>query len=201
MRLIRLKVGVDVFGLILGINEAEDAIATGVVGVLIRNLKEVLRARLQSSGWEGEAVTTPLRGVDGHPVEREAVDDAPAEAEKDRPSVPSRQGEARNDLPAEGCRVRGEVEPQCVADIRDGGGTGGGLDLRQEVAGLGSWSFNGQAHRRILARCGGEGGAPGGQIHLAKPRGCGGARRSPALPNWLPINLMDVRGEVDRPDP
>jgi hypothetical protein len=56
--------------------------------------------------------------------------------------VPSRQGETSNDLPAEGRRVRGEVESKRVADISDGSGTGGGLDLRQEVAGVASWGFN-----------------------------------------------------------
>ena len=61
MRLVRLKVRVDVLVLIFGINEAEDAIATSVVGVLIRHLEEVLGARLQSSGWEGEAIPAPFR--------------------------------------------------------------------------------------------------------------------------------------------
>ena len=61
MRLIRLKVCVDVFGLILGINEAEDAIATSVVGVLKRHLKEVLGAGLESGGWQGEAIPAPFR--------------------------------------------------------------------------------------------------------------------------------------------
>ena len=200
MRLVRLKVGVDVFGLIFRINEAEDAIATGVIGVLIRHLEEVLGARLQSSGWEGQAVTAPLRGVDDHAVQREAVDGAPAEAEEDRPGVPSGKGEACNDVPTEGCRVCHEIKPERVAHIRDSGGTGGGLNLRQEIAGFGSWGFNGQAHRQILARYWGEGGTPGGQINLAEPRRCGGSRRSPALPNRLAIDLMNVSGEVDRPD-
>ena len=61
MRLVRLEVGVDVFGLIFRINEAEDAIATGVVGVLERHLKEVLGARLQPSGWQREAIPVPVR--------------------------------------------------------------------------------------------------------------------------------------------
>ena len=61
MRLVRLKVRVDVLVLIFGINKAEDAIATSVVGVLKRHLKEVLGARLQSGGWQGEAIPVPFR--------------------------------------------------------------------------------------------------------------------------------------------
>ena len=61
MRLVRLKVRVDVLVLIFGINEAEDAIATGVVGVLKRHLKEVFGACLKSGGWQGEAIPVPVR--------------------------------------------------------------------------------------------------------------------------------------------
>jgi hypothetical protein len=52
--------------------------------------------------------------------------------------MPSREGEARNDVPPKGCRVRSEVESKRVAHIRDGGGTGGSLDLRQHISGIGS---------------------------------------------------------------
>ena len=151
-------------------------------------------------GWEGEAIAVPIRRADGYPIEREAVDGASAEAEEDRPSMSSGEGEARNDVPTEGCRVRGEVESERVAHIGNGGGTGGSLNLRQDISGLGSWGFNGQTHRQILARCRGKGGTPGGQIHLAEPRRCGDPRGSPALPDRLPIDLVNVRGEVDRPN-
>ena len=142
MRLVRLKVGVDVFSLIFGIDKAEDAVATGVVGVLIRNFKKVLGTRLQSSGWQSEAIAVPLWRVDDHPVERKAMDGAPAETEEDRSGVPRGKGEACNDLPAEGCGVCGKVESERVANIGNSGGTGGGLDLRQDIAGLSSWGFN-----------------------------------------------------------
>jgi len=128
------------------------------------------------------------------------VDGASAEAEEDWPGVPSGKGEACSDVPTEGCRVRGEIKPERVAHIRDSGGTGGGLNLRQEISGLGSWGFNGQAHRQILAGRWGERRTPSGEINLAEPRRCRGPRRPPALPNRLPIDLMNVSGEVNRPD-
>ena len=90
------------------------------------------------------------------------MDGASAEAEEDRACVPGGESEAGNDLATEGCRVRGKVESERVAHIRNGGRTSGSLDLRQDVSGLGSWGFNGQAHRQILARCRGKGGTPGG---------------------------------------
>jgi hypothetical protein len=84
MRLVWLKVCVDVFVLIFGINEAEDAIATGVVDVLIRDLQKVLGTRLQPGGWQRKAIPVPVRSLDRDAVEREAVDGASAEAEEDR---------------------------------------------------------------------------------------------------------------------
>ena len=98
------------------------------------------------------------------------MDGAPTEAEEDRSGMPRSEGEACSDLPAESCRVCGEVESERVANIGNSGGTGGSLNLRQDISGLGSWSFNSQAHRQILARRGGESGAPGGQIDLTEPR-------------------------------
>ena len=129
------------------------------------------------------------------------MDGAPAEAEEDRASLPSGESEARNDMPTEGCRVRGEIESERVADIRDSGGAGGSLDLRQDISGLGSWGFNGQAHRQILARYWSEGGTPSGEINLTEPWRSGRTRRPAALPNWLAVDLMNVSRKVNRSNP
>ena len=128
------------------------------------------------------------------------MDGASAEAEEDRACVPGGESEARNDVPTEGCRVRGEIESERIADIGNGSCPSGSLDLRQDISGLGSWGFNGQAHRQILAGRWGERRTPSGEINLAEPRRCRGPRRPPALPNRLPIDLMNVSGEVNRPD-
>ena len=74
------------------------------------------------------------------------MDGAPAEAEEEWPGVPSGEGEACDDLPAEGGGVGREIEPERVPHIGNGGSSGGGLDLRQDIAGVCSWGFNRQAH-------------------------------------------------------
>jgi hypothetical protein len=74
------------------------------------------------------------------------------EAKEDRARMSSHKGESGAKVSAEGRSDRGEVESKFVTNIAHGGGAASSLDLRQDISGLGSWGFNGQAHGQILAR-------------------------------------------------
>jgi hypothetical protein len=57
--------------------------------------------------------------------------------------MPSGEGEAGEEMAAEGRRVGSEIKPKLVAHVADSSGAGGSLYLRQDISCLGSWGFNG----------------------------------------------------------
>ena len=84
VRLVGLKVCVDVFGAIFRIYEAEDPVATRVKGVLVLNLKPILRPALQETLIKGESISVPGWRCYVTPVEAHGLNRLASEAEEDR---------------------------------------------------------------------------------------------------------------------
>jgi hypothetical protein len=84
VRLVRLKVCVDVFGAIFRIYEAEDPVTTRIKGVLVLNLKPILRPALQETLIKGESIPVPGWRCYVTPIETHGLDRLASEAEEDR---------------------------------------------------------------------------------------------------------------------
>ena len=84
MRLVRLKVCVDVFGAIFRIYEAEDPVATRIKGVLVLNLKPILRSALQETLIKSESIAVPGWRSYVTPIEAHGANGLASEAEEDR---------------------------------------------------------------------------------------------------------------------
>jgi hypothetical protein len=84
VRLVRLKVCVDVFGAIFRIYEAEDPITTRIKGVLVLNLKPILRPALQETLVKGESISVPRWRCYVTPIETHGLNRLASEAEEDR---------------------------------------------------------------------------------------------------------------------
>ena len=101
MCLVRLKVGVDVFGAIFRVNEAEEAVAPRVKEVLVLNLQQVLCSWLELRPIKGEPVTVPLWVRDRGAIKAHVTDRLPTEAEEDRTTRRCGKAEADRDAPVE----------------------------------------------------------------------------------------------------
>ena len=84
VRLVRLKVCVDVFGAIFRIYEAEDPVTTCIKGVLVLNLKPILRSALQETLIKSESIPVPGWRSYVTPIETHGLNRLASEAEEDR---------------------------------------------------------------------------------------------------------------------